>query len=597
MRKKILASLFALAALFEATGALASDYSVSPNGNDGAAGTAAAPWATIQHAADVMQPGDSVTVADGSYIGFWMKNRQGDAQHRFTFRSQNALGAKITAPSPSGNDPNDSVQLVSVSFATIDGFDVTGAPRAGISIRTFGDETGADTTDDIVQNCRSHDNGAGVTTGRHDGIFTGFAQNVLIQNNEIDHNAEHGVYVSNSADNPIVRGNKSHDNLANGLQINADGSSGGDGVISNWLMEDNIVYGNGGASAINLDGATFGILRNNLVYGNAKGGVALFMGDANEASHDNVVVGNTVYDPAGTRFGVQIDDGADNNALFDNVFWSASTGMEIGSVNNFNHDYNIVSSYSGGSAGAHESSADPTQLFVSASAGDYHPGPALMGKGTATFDGATAPAVDLDGNARPQAGVCDIGCYQHGGSSTSTSPDAGSSTGTTSSGVGTGSGAGTGLATGTGSGSPGTGAASGSSTGSSLPGTGAASGSSTGSSSPGTGAASGSATSTGSSTGSGAADGAAGPKSASDAGLPSPAMVGSADSSNGTVAEASTPVAGDASTDEGGQAAALNWGAENSQSGGGCSTSSSPSGPGGAVLLSIALVGACRRRR
>ncbi|HXN30383.1 MAG TPA: right-handed parallel beta-helix repeat-containing protein, partial [Polyangiaceae bacterium] len=415
MRTKTWAGLSALAIVCETTAAWGADFSVGPTGNDSATGAPAAPWATLQHAVDVMQPGDSVTVADGSYVGFWMKNRQGDAQHRFTIRAQNPLGAKITGPSQTGNDPNDSVQLVSVSFATIDGFDVTGAPRAGISIRTFGDETGADTTDNVVQNCRSHDNGAGVTTGRHDGVFTGFALNVLIQNNEIDHNAEHGIYVSNSADNPIVRGNKSHDNLANGLQINADGSTGGDGIISNWLMEENVVYGNGGAAAINLDGATFGILRNNLVYGNAKGGIALFMGDSVEASHDNVVVGNTVYDPTGTRFGVQIDDGADNNVLFDNVFWSAASGMEIGSVNNLSHDYNIVSSYSGGTASAHESSADATQLFVNVSASDYHPGPALIGKGMGTFGGATAPGVDLDGNARPQAAICDIGCYEHGG--------------------------------------------------------------------------------------------------------------------------------------------------------------------------------------
>jgi len=581
MRKNVLASLSALATLCGATSAWASDYSVSPTGNDGAAGTAAAPWATLQHAADAMQPGDSVTVADGSYIGFWMKNRQGDAQHRFTIRSQNPLGAKITSPSPTGNDPNDSVQLVSVSFATIDGFDVTGAPRAGISIRTFGDETGADTTDDIVQNCRSHGNGAGVTAGRHDGIFTGFAQNILIQNNEIDHNAEHGIYVSNSADNPIVRGNKSHDNLANGLQINADGSSGGDGVISNWLMEDNIVYGNGGASAINLDGATFGILRNNLVYGNAKGGVALFMGDANEASHDNVVVGNTVYDPAGTRFGVQIDDGADNNVLFDNVFWSASTGMEIGSVNNFTHDYNIVSSYSGGSAGAHESSADPSQLFVNAGASDYHPGPALVAKGVASFGGGTAPAVDLDGKARPQAGVCDIGCYEHGGgSSTATTPDAGTGAGATISGSGSGSASGSG-ATSTGSGS--------------ASGSGAGSATSTSSGSSGSGTGPGPGASIDSGPGKGAADGSTAPSTPFDAGLSAPAA--SVDASSGSGADASSPTSGEASTDGGDQASPMNWGEGNAQNGGGCRASPSPAGPDGALLLAFALLGASRRRR
>jgi parallel beta-helix repeat protein len=430
MRTNIAVGVLTLGLMCHASAAWAADYWVAPNGSDSSAGTQSAPWATIQHAADTMQPGDSVTVGDGSYAGFWMKNRQGDAQHRFTFRAQNALGAKITGPSPTASDPNDSVQLVSVSFATIDGFDVTGAPRAGILIRTFGDDTGADTTDNVVQNCRSHDNGAGVTAGRHDGIFTGFAQNVVVQNNEVDHNSEHGIYVSNSADNPVIRGNRSHDNKANGIQINGDASTGGDGVISSWLIENNIVAANGGASAINLDGATFGALRNNLVYGNARGGIALFMGDSAEASHDNVVVDNTVFDPQGSRFAIQIDNGADNNVVFDNVFWSASSGMEIGTVNGLVHDYNVVSSYVGGSAGAHESTPDVSLLFVSASNDDYRPGPALIGQGTGTLSGVSVPPLDLHGNARPQDGTFDIGCLEHvsggGGPEPSAGDDAGS---------------------------------------------------------------------------------------------------------------------------------------------------------------------------
>jgi MYXO-CTERM domain-containing protein len=559
MRKSTFAGLSVLAMICETTAAWGADFSVGPNGSDSATGASSAPWATIQHAVDVMQPGDSVTVADGSYVGFWMKNRQGDAQHRFTIRAQNPLGAKITGPCLSGNDPNDSAQLVSVSFATIDGFDVTGAPRAGISIRTFGDETGADTTDDVVQNCRSHDNGAGITAGRHDGIFTGFAQNVLIQANEVDHNSEHGIYVSNSADNPIVRGNRSHDNSANGLQINADGSTGGDGVISNWLMEDNVVYGNGGASAINLDGATFGILRNNLVYGNAKGGIALFMGDSLEASHDNVVVGNTVYDSSGTRFGIQIDDGADNNVVFDNVFWSAASGMEIGSVNGLDHDYNVVSSYSGGSASAHETSADPTRLFVDAAASDYHPGPALVGQGAANLGGVSAPSVDLAGNARPQAGGYDVGCYEHPGSSIPQPPtaDGGADAGAVS--TSTADAAGVDATPPRDSGGP-------------------------------------------TAMVQDAADGG----TAADAGAlgneAGPPANTTPDTSNGTDASngddsASTPVGADGGADGGDDPASQAWGAGNGQSGGGCRASTGPVGASGPLLLALGLLALASRRR
>ena len=40
---------------------------VAPNGNDGNAGTAPAPWRTIKHAADLAQPGDTVCVHAGAY--------------------------------------------------------------------------------------------------------------------------------------------------------------------------------------------------------------------------------------------------------------------------------------------------------------------------------------------------------------------------------------------------------------------------------------------------------------------------------------------------------------------------------------------------
>jgi parallel beta-helix repeat protein len=428
MRIGTTTAVFAFATLCRTSLAWSAEYWVAPNDADNATGSQSAPWLTIQHAADTLKPGDTVTIADGSYAGFWMKNRQGDTQHRLTIRAENPLGAKITGPSSTASDPNDSVQLVSVSFATIDGLDVTGAPRAGISIRSLGDTTGADTTDDIVQNCRSHDNGAGMTAGRHDGIFTGFARNVIIQNDETDHNSEHGVYVSNSADDPVISGNKSHDNLANGLQINADVTTGGDGVITGWKMENNIVYANTGGAAINLDGACSGVLRNNLVYGNAGAGITLFMGDAAQASSGNVVADNTVYDPTGTRSAIQIADGANDNILFDNVFFSKGTGLEIQSVTGLLHDYNAVSSYSGGSASAHEVDPTAAQMFANAAGSDFHGASALVDKGTAALGGASASSTDLEGKPRPQGAAYDIGCYEQGvGPATSPGGDAGAS--------------------------------------------------------------------------------------------------------------------------------------------------------------------------
>src|SRR5262249_55881480 len=150
-----------------------------------------------------------------------------------------------------------------------------------------------------------------------------------IQDNRIDTTGEHGIYVSNAADNPTILRNQVSNTGANGIQINADLSTGGDGLISGWRIEGNLIRDVKGAAAVNLDGAIRGVLRNNVVYNALKGGITLFQGDGAEASHDNLVVNNTVYDPAGSRSAIQVANGANNNVLFNNIFYSKAAGLEI----------------------------------------------------------------------------------------------------------------------------------------------------------------------------------------------------------------------------------------------------------------------------
>ncbi len=65
MNTKIIAIVLALAAL--AMAARATEFNVATNGNDANPGTPEAPFRTIQHAADVAQPGDVITVHEGVY--------------------------------------------------------------------------------------------------------------------------------------------------------------------------------------------------------------------------------------------------------------------------------------------------------------------------------------------------------------------------------------------------------------------------------------------------------------------------------------------------------------------------------------------------
>ena len=62
--------------------------------------------------------------------------------------------------------------------------------------------------------------------------------------------------LSNSGDYVTVRKNLCYENAGCGIQLNADHSMGGDGIISYSVVEENVIFRNGkrGGGAINLDG-------------------------------------------------------------------------------------------------------------------------------------------------------------------------------------------------------------------------------------------------------------------------------------------------------------------------------------------------------
>jgi len=59
--------------LFLAPLAGAADYFVATDGNDGNPGSESQPWKTLQHAADTVGPGDTVSVHGGNYAGAYLE--------------------------------------------------------------------------------------------------------------------------------------------------------------------------------------------------------------------------------------------------------------------------------------------------------------------------------------------------------------------------------------------------------------------------------------------------------------------------------------------------------------------------------------------
>ena len=190
----------------------AATYYVDDSGSDAAPGSMAQPWATLQKAANEVQPGDTVLVRAGNYAG-----------GHFTTSGTPALRIVLAAfagesPVINSNNPvtSDGINIEGASYMTVQGFTITGRDRAGIRAVQC---SGVEIRDNIAD------------LNSKWGIFTGFCDDLVIENNQASRSVvEHGIYVSNSGDRPHIRGNLIFGNNANGIHMNGDVSLGGDGV-------------------------------------------------------------------------------------------------------------------------------------------------------------------------------------------------------------------------------------------------------------------------------------------------------------------------------------------------------------------------------
>ncbi len=412
-----LAAMIVGLAAWSASAAL---FHVTMDGNDGWPGSSDQPWATLQHAANLVGAGDTVLVGPGTYSGFRLTT-SGTAAAPIWFSGQ--PGAMIV-----GNNAftPDAVNFESVSHAGIEGFYITGATRAGI--RAVGSASNHAQNISVVGN-------QVISNGRW-GIFTGFVDDLYIADNEAAYaGSEHGIYVSNSGDRPVIVGNQVHHNRNSGIQINADVHMGGDGIIDHALIAGNVIYNNGagGGAAINLDGVVDSRIENNLLYNNDAGGIAIFRIDGGSPSFNNQIVNNTIFQAGWSRWGIAIRNGSQGNILLNNIV--ENRGQRAGAIEISNDslpgtisDYNAMTNWlslGGWNMGlttwqsqtgldTHSFTVDILELYALAGSlpGDEYF--ALFADSKAVDAGTNflAPAFDITGTPRPWGAGVDIGAYE-----------------------------------------------------------------------------------------------------------------------------------------------------------------------------------------
>ncbi len=396
----------------------ATDYYVSNNGNNSNNGlTASTAFKTLQHAADLVTAGDVIFVENGTYTGFDLRNKNGTSSNPIVFKAtgDNAL------INQKGPQRNDIINIENSDYIIVDGFTTNNAPGNGNGIRVV-------LSDHCIIKNNSCDNNA------ERGIFTAFTNDIIIEynvcTNSID---EHGIYVSNSSDRPIIRYNECYGNNGIGIHMNGDLSAGGDGIISDAQVYGNILHDNNSAAGLNMDGLKNPVVYNNLIYNNHSAqGIALFKGDGAIVTNGAKIYNNTIIVPSDGRWGILVKNGANiNTEIYNNIIinqhaWRGCIAAE--STSQFKSDYNVLndkmSATGDGSAitlaawqnlgfdNNSQLAGSLASIFINTGANNYQLTTNSQAIDAGTNTVSSIVNVDLNGHVRPAGADYDIGAYE-----------------------------------------------------------------------------------------------------------------------------------------------------------------------------------------
>jgi len=435
-----------IAALAVPCTAWAATYYVSVAGNDAHPGSEAQPWRSIQKAASTAVAGDVVYVKAGTYNEQVVVANSGTAGNYITFtvHANDVVtidGTGITMPAwPSGL-----IHLEGRNYIKVSGFRVVNAGpnqnNCGIYVDTCHDI--------IIENNYTYNtvsSGIGVwdcqniildgnevelacNDGEQECISVASTTNFDVRNNHVHHggpgtNGGEGICPKDGSFNGRVYGNHVHDlPIKLGIYVDAWDKHTFDIEIFNNVVHD---CGNDGFTLASEQG---GLLENiyvynNIAYNNRNIGVSVTPnGDVpNSPMKTLKIVNNTLYnngwttvaEPWGGGIGVDSPNLTDltirNNIVSQNLLYQIaieSFGQNVST------DHNLIDGFRGELAEETRGSnfVEGTPGFANPAVADFH----LLENSLAVDNGlaADAPAVDYDGNPRPQGAGYDIGAFEY----------------------------------------------------------------------------------------------------------------------------------------------------------------------------------------
>ncbi|MDQ4080919.1 MAG: DUF1565 domain-containing protein, partial [Gemmatimonadota bacterium] len=277
-------------------------YYVAATGSDTNPGTRAAPFRTIQRAADLVKAGDVVIVEDGTYTdhdrdGAVLRVRRGGTPtERVVFRAASRWGAKLDGEH--GATANGVDFDAGSGYVRIEGFEITGFGNVGTP---RGSASGIDLYDgghhsEIVGN-HIHDIGRVCTHSRNTNGQVGvFVQQpgVLIEGNVIH---DIGRFFPGENGCSYTPGFRGYQSLDHGIYLN-----GQEPGADNTMIRNNVFYNTRHGWAVQWYPGSLSnvhVVNNTFAFGNPNKNYTSIVLDASISASS--IVNNIFYNPEGGR--------------------------------------------------------------------------------------------------------------------------------------------------------------------------------------------------------------------------------------------------------------------------------------------------------
>jgi parallel beta-helix repeat protein len=433
---KTIFSTFFLVLAFQLSNA--KNYYLSPTGSDTNNGISqSTPWKTIQKAANLTFPGDTVFLMSGTW---------NTTSSILSIKRSGSAEAWIVYQALKGNSPRVKVSgsvwetvLISANYIVFDGIELEGnvqnlnladaeaaeaeAEAGGTNWTkyaiynnggiTLGGNNSSGNHHMVIRNCKIHDfPGGGVQ-----GIKSDY---VTVENNLIYNVNWYTMYASSAISlwhtynsdmetgyKNFVRGNTCYNSKTLVKWVSCKCMSDGNGII----IDDNRMTQDG---SIGLPYVGRTLVENNLCFNNGGSGIHAY-------SSDHVdIINNTAFNN-GTVVGYAdiFQSDAEDGMVINNIMYSIDGGKVNSNSNTKNvvFDYNIYFNGYAEVKGVHDRFADP--MFVNASVDaavanfQLQQGSPAIDYGTSVFASpANMPLTDISGQTRPMGNRIDVGAYE-----------------------------------------------------------------------------------------------------------------------------------------------------------------------------------------